>query len=242
MKYKDKLSKVQLKQKIIHLQAESKRYLKKLNEYEANYHFYVLKELKNDKKQLEEEVKKLKKERDQANNEKDQLVNQLKSLQKTNEHSSNELDIYRETLDELKLANDEKDKKIVQLFEEVHKMKSKLKSLEEKLKGEQSKRTRVLEERSKQEKNQQLTISRLENKIDKLQTTNETNRVNKKQSTGSMRRIENHGEIHPVLRGLISNFPTFLSERNTPFMTNGHTSPEVNKEQRSVKRDHKRED
>ena len=57
-----KLSNVQYQQKVIHLQSEVKKYQERIKDYEDNYHYQLLKELKGREKTLEEKANHLYKE------------------------------------------------------------------------------------------------------------------------------------------------------------------------------------
>ncbi|MFA9555793.1 hypothetical protein ACERII_00600 [Evansella sp. AB-rgal1] len=55
-KSKVRLSNVQLKQKILHLQSETAKYKQKVKIYEEQYHYKLLEELTKEKEQLEDRV------------------------------------------------------------------------------------------------------------------------------------------------------------------------------------------
>ncbi|ADU31136.1 hypothetical protein [Evansella cellulosilytica] len=78
---KEKLTPVQVKQKVIYLQSELQKYRNKVKDYEENYHYKLLEELKVENDMLKKENRKLEDKMEQLTNEKKGLLLEKEQLE-----------------------------------------------------------------------------------------------------------------------------------------------------------------
>lgn len=78
---KENLTPIQYKQKVIHLQAEVSKYRRRVKEFEENYHYHLLTELKGENEKLKEKNKTLEEQHLARLQENKKLVNKITKLE-----------------------------------------------------------------------------------------------------------------------------------------------------------------
>ena len=114
----EKLTTLQIKQKMIHLNSEVMKYQKRVKDYEENYHYQLLKELRMENESLIEKNAQSAENLKRVTEEKEKLENQVQGMRlaletahKTiKEHTENETRMKKEILEKkrTKIIQDEK--------------------------------------------------------------------------------------------------------------------------------------
>ncbi|MBB5174864.1 hypothetical protein [Texcoconibacillus texcoconensis] len=149
----------QLKQKVIYLQAELKKYKQQVEAYQENYHYKQLDQLNEDNQQLQQEIDQSTKEYQQLQQEIDQLTKEYQQLQqkadrlqKRNEllessfremhEEKSEVEYhvqnFKEEIDSLREDNELKERTINEKDEQIIKIQEECDQLKEALKEEQT--------------------------------------------------------------------------------------------------------
>ncbi|UTR11103.1 hypothetical protein MM300_01865 [Evansella sp. LMS18] len=72
----ERMTTVQLKQKVIHLRSELHKYEKKIKDYEENYHYRLLEDLKQNNEELRQKNETAEEQMKKLTNEKERLLNE----------------------------------------------------------------------------------------------------------------------------------------------------------------------
>ncbi|MDG5789119.1 hypothetical protein QA612_16805 [Evansella sp. AB-P1] len=102
---RDRMSKVQLKQKIIHLQAELAKFQQRVKDYEENYHYKMIEELTKEKDELLAKNQLLRESFQATYEKKQQLIKDLDEVKSKLEAGKQEkLEIIKKLQEKVKLV------------------------------------------------------------------------------------------------------------------------------------------